>query len=693
MKARIGLAVAAVLVALGAGAYTVVSPDAAKPYEKTAADELSAYLKRVVPFGNLTVDGHADVVFHVGDTAFAAAKGLAAAQLDEDRWVVRSFGRNVILTGGGSRGTLYAVSHFLEDFCDVRWWSDAEENAPAHDALDLGALDLTGKPAFAYRSIHRSRNVKEADPRLAIRRRLNSNGLAGIPAAWGGDLGYGLPDHAHTFDMYLPWSVYGKDHPERYSLQNGKRIGGQVAGQLCLSNPELKGVFLEKLEEKIAQSEKLAAEKGLPPPRMYEISMNDNVYPCTCEACQVDYAKWNRSGQYLKFVNEIAQEARKRHPDILVTMLAYYFTEEPPKGGIVAADNVIVKLTDTKSNAAASILQEDNGVFRRMLEGWKGKFSRLYVWDYAITFDGRTKGFPFASEFHYADTYRHYLASGVTGIFWEHEDPLTSDLWEIKFYLESRFFEDPYLDEAMLIKDVFARYFDAASKSVYEARRIVERARVRENGFVDWRSEFTFLKEPDIREMVAKWDEAERLVAGNETLLRRVRRARSGTDRLVKYRERIPPRRADGTYVADTRHLDIQYVGKAGKIVDDPESPNGKAVVYTVGADPHGHLSLPFAVGVYDNSARKTVASRNFASIDTTPGYHWYTVENVTIPKDPSLFFTRSWVIQATCAFPELIGRTFDLRTCAKFEGPKYVPGSTGPSRFYIAGYELVPKE
>ena len=137
----------------------------------------------------------------------------------------------------------------------MRWWSDREEDAPVRDSLALPALDVSGRPAFLYRSIHRSHNRAEADPRLAIRRRLNSNGLVPIPAEWGGGVEYGPPDHAHTFDMYLPWSKYGKEHPEWYSLIGGRRIGGQSDGQLCLSNPDLKAEFLGKLREMIAKGD------------------------------------------------------------------------------------------------------------------------------------------------------------------------------------------------------------------------------------------------------------------------------------------------------------------------------------------------------------------------------------------------------------------------------------------------------
>ena len=51
----------------------------------------------------------------------------------------------------------------------------------------------------------------------------------------------------------------------------------------------------------------------------------------------------------------------------------------------------------------------------------------------------------------------------------------------------------------------------------------------------------------------------------------------------------------------------------------------------------HGYLSLPFAFGVYDTGEKKITGSREFKKIDTTPGYHWYTLENTTIPDNAHL--------------------------------------------------------
>ena len=49
-------------------------------------------------------------------------------------------------------GVLYAAYHFLEDFCDIHWWSDYEEYVPQASSLTLDTLNETGKPDEAVAS-------------------------------------------------------------------------------------------------------------------------------------------------------------------------------------------------------------------------------------------------------------------------------------------------------------------------------------------------------------------------------------------------------------------------------------------------------------------------------------------------------------------------------------------------------------
>ena len=166
--------------------FEVRSPDAPKAWEKTAVEELDRYLGLCLgamgasrPTCSLTVEGRSGVVFHVGDTAFARKRGLSPSSFKDEEWCIKSFGRDVVLAGGGTRGTLYAVYHFLEDDCGVRWWMDGDEDIPPAKPLRFDALDRRGKPFFMYRDIYRT---AKSDPRTAVRNRLNGNGFSVVLA-------------------------------------------------------------------------------------------------------------------------------------------------------------------------------------------------------------------------------------------------------------------------------------------------------------------------------------------------------------------------------------------------------------------------------------------------------------------------------------------------------------------------------
>ena len=238
-----------------AGFYGIDLPSGAKPHEITAGRELDAYLAKIAS-GPVSVEGCSPAVFHVGDTAFAVSNGLGSAGMEDEAWIIKSFGGDVVLNGGGPRGALYAVAHFLEDRCGVRWWSEMEERVPGPTPLKFGKLDDRGRPAFRVREISPTKNGVESSIRHSVLNRLNCRPwgcTAEQRARWGcGRLDVGSPGMCHTFGLHIPAEKYGGDHPEwfAYSTNAAKRILNSHYAQLCLSNPEV----LEKMTESVLAS-------------------------------------------------------------------------------------------------------------------------------------------------------------------------------------------------------------------------------------------------------------------------------------------------------------------------------------------------------------------------------------------------------------------------------------------------------
>ena len=730
--------------ALLAQSYFIQGPENPKPYETTAIKELTDYLAKRID-GKLIIGGKSPITFMVGDTELAKSEKCLSTELEDERWVIKSVGDKVLLNGGGTRGALYATYHFLEDVCDIHWWSDYEEYVPVASPMEIAALNLSGKPMFLYRDIYRSHKPENSFI-TAVRNRLNRDGEAAIPVAYGGSFTYGNPAHCHTYDRYLPFSKYGKEHPEWYSLVNGKRVGGQFEGQLCLSNPELRQTLLTKVLETIANDKGFAKAHGYSEPRIYEVSMNDNQNRCQCDACKAEEDKYNPSGFTLNLVNWIAAEVAKKHPGLYVSTLAYFYNEPPPKGGVRAADNVIVKLCDTRTNQAASILEPDNKVFLDFLTQWKADAKNLFIWDYAIVFKPYTTGLPFASELHYGDLYRTYYENNVSGVFWEHERPHLDDFHELKYFVETKLFENPYQDVTKLITIFMTRYYGDASELLMQYRRRVDEERRKNRGYVSWMpsvADFAYITDADIVEFQQLFDKAEALVANDSTRLARVRHARAGLDRYNCHRRSVivthgmgrkhseidtkaayerlkntwkswidgwaPKHQKDmiAEMDAELELFGLSTIRPASvpkgleneafydiyapqlqsrnvenvMLVDDAESAVGKAM--RSNADLSDYYSLPFEIGVYDTRYKKTTAKKFPKPFGK--GYNWYSLgTNVVFPNNGYLYMTRSWTTQWETAPIELRGKPFEIRVSAKFTGPKFFPDEQGKSYIYI---------
>ncbi len=522
--------------ALFAQDYKIVGPVEPKPYEATAIKDLTEYLGRRVK-GILTIGGKSGVTFHVGDTELAKSKGLMSSELPDEKWIVKSFGDQILINGGGRHGALYATYHFLEDCCDVHWWSDFEDYVPPASPLALPTLDMSGRPYFRYRNIYRGSAT--ANELTAFRNRLNANGAhVKSTAAVGGSVDYGSPAWTHTHAKYISEEEFFKDHPEYFALRDGKRMAGWPNGQLCLSHPDLPEIFARKMCEYIEKDRAQAAKDGVPYPIFYDVSENDNLNACRCPKCLEYVEKYSYSTQLIEFLNEIAKRVAPKYPDIFISSLAYNYTDTPPKKDIRTEKNVVIRLCDTTTNQAFSILHPENARFKAYVEQWKKHTDYLSIWDYAVAYHEISSTYPFAGEFYYGDLYKFYRDNNVQGIFWEHEYENRTDMFEYKFFLECKLMEDPDADIAKLQNIFMTRYYGAAAPFVLEHRRLIDRACHENKGKIACATEvpftsFAFLTDSVMREIDAVMDKAEAAVTDDATLRLRVNRARLGVDLLA----------------------------------------------------------------------------------------------------------------------------------------------------------------
>ena len=98
-------------------------------------------------------------------TDFAAQAGIRPDSLDKEAWVIRTSGKNLILSGGRQRGTLYAVYTLLEKHFGCHWLDPVGAGWPRRTRLFIaglssGSLDL-------YRHMKSESEVAQSCPTLS----------------------------------------------------------------------------------------------------------------------------------------------------------------------------------------------------------------------------------------------------------------------------------------------------------------------------------------------------------------------------------------------------------------------------------------------------------------------------------------------------------------------------------------------
>ena len=676
-----------------AGNLKITLPTGATSAEQSAAADLEYFLCRFLR-DSLTVDGK--IIRFISLNA-------ADRNLPLEQWSIKSDGDTLHICGGRERGILYGVYHFLEDFCGVRWWTPDETFIPEPGKLSLPAINVSGKPKMFYRDIYRS-EIASDKGLFFVRNRLNRDGAYHIDSIYGGELNYGGPNHCHTFRQYIKAAEFQKSHPEYFSIKDGQRRFNKH-GQLCLANMEMRKTFVAKVLERIAADRKKAIAQKRSIPLLYDVSINDNFSPCECSECAKLHEKYGLSGTVLDFVNFVADEVKKDYPDIYITTLAYLYTEAPPKGGIKAKDNVIIKFCDSQTNMATGINSPENRKFKETLQSWSDCGGQLWIWDYGITYN--FPELPFPSEQFYGELHREYFKNRVSGIFWEHEVSTFSDFYAMKVWLAAKLMEDPEQDFEALCDTFYNGYFGKAGKNIKKYRQLLAEAAVKNHSFVNWFALTEDFKYVDVETLLACFktlDEGLEKIQNDPELLLRFNRAILGlsslTGRFFDYYksefEKLHPGKkfpltrtkiatplkyvrdnsrnpnskdvfnrlisiienSPEKFTVDERFKNQEIIvefypttfrladSERTRVVKDAEALDNCAVkLRTKG---RSYYKLPMEFGLYDLKNSILVSSTQLQKEDIPQDgkYHWYKIYSGMVNRYSYVYVNRAWTIQ-----------------------------------------------
>ena len=706
------------VIVAGTSPYSLVCAATATEVEKNAAWELANHLKQVAGV-SLPIKEEGDALngpaIYVGQTAFAQAHGISFRDFSQEEWLIKTVGKDIVIGGGRPRGTLYGALEFLERHAGVMWLDERFTFIPKAKRLAVPEnLELRGKPAFAVRGIY-AYFKDEPEKRIHFMARNRQNLFHDEPeladaAKWGLLPVVGSPRACHTFYNYTKdWPTEYEDY---FSMgSDGKRIRAinpSGPGQVCLSNPQTRKLFADRLRKYIQMDRKASTDNR---PMIYVIEMNDNNNKCVCPACLALEKKYGAySGAMLEFINAIADDVSTDYPDVKVQSSAYMFTEKPPQG-IVPRPNVLVRLAQLGSefgegscDTMRPLTHPNNQKSLSQLRGWSA-LGKLAIWDYWILYGGagNEAAIDIAAI---SSNLRLYKENHVESVFVECESPDTTNFHSLRLWLGYQLMRDPSQDAKLLVDKFMAAYYGTSAPFM---RRLLDYVGTRMEEIKERLNDVPVAKRSYLDNDFFKMAEellasAEKAANGDTGILHRIAKERVPLDmaRLKRTgslsRDLLPSRQMvvsrlqknwpevvndfyprskqaelvrnindyiNGLNVSvplpaefkDRDVVDIIWTSfkplewNGAQIVDDCDAAGGRAMKLGKpknAGDPNDFHSPGLEMGLYSASSKRELTTKKIskAELPHDEKFHFYSLGKVTLEPKCYVRVHKSWIIQ-----------------------------------------------
>jgi hypothetical protein len=495
----------------------VVAADAS-PSERHAATELQAFLEEICNARPDVRDDSVPMAPHeiiLGDNAHLRQLSVKIdfAKLGDEGFTIRTVPPHLIIAGGRLRGTMYGVYTFLEDYLGCHWLAPDCSVIPKMQRVAVRDINDTQVPALEYREPF----YKDAfDADWCARNKMNSSSSR-LDEARGGKVTY--HGFVHTFNSLLPPEKYFAEHPEYFSMVNGRRISDHT--QLCCTNADVQRLVAEEVKRRMREH---------PEATVFSVSQNDWHNYCQCEECtKVAEREGSQIGPILELVNYVADQVRDEFPDKIIDTLAYQYSRKPPKH-IRPRPNVVVRLCSIEccfSHPLATCDAENNARFREDIEGWSKVCDRLWVWDYVVDFPHYLLPFPNLRVL--KPNIQFFVRNNVKGIFEEGDyNTVNGEFAKLRSYMMAKFLWNPDYPYEKALTEFLNGYYGPAATPIRQYIDLLHDKVERDNIHVMiWANPAAaYLTDEILARGNELFDEAERLVSSDPVLLERVQIAR-----------------------------------------------------------------------------------------------------------------------------------------------------------------------
>lgn len=474
--------------------YKIVRAESASSHDIMAAETLQNYLKQISgAYLPIVTDATAESPYEILIGKARESDSGQNSGLLEDGFRIQTFAEKIAFTGIG-KGTLYSVYNFLEKYLNCRKYSSTFKLIPQSSTISLPEIDVTENPQMEIRSLHYfdAENDQEY---------LDWHKLQRIDDKWG--------LWGHTFFKLVPPAKYFKEHPEYFSLVNGKR----EPMQLCLTNPAVMQRVVEDLRLRVNDEPTMV---------YWSVSQNDDVGACECGNCsRLNEAHGGYQGSLLTFLNGIAAQ----FPDKTISTLAYTFSRKPPVG-IKPLPNVNILFSSVEVNRAKPVADDPRSEgFRKDFEDWQNLTSNIIVWDYVVQFSNYFSPFPNLHTL--SPNLKYFRGKNLKGQFIQGSVEIPGELAELRTFLLAKLLWNPEENTDALREEFLEAYYGPGSGPIKNyidliqerAEQTGQRMDIYDHPIVPFR---TYLNQGMLREYLKLLEAAALLSKSDPQVFRRV---------------------------------------------------------------------------------------------------------------------------------------------------------------------------
>ncbi|MBQ4625900.1 MAG: DUF4838 domain-containing protein [Clostridia bacterium] len=479
----------------------------------TAVDELQTYLKKIsgaelewVPESEY--DGGKAIV--IGETELEKEiTEVDRAEIGADGFLLYSDGTYFLIAGGDSRGTLYGVYTFLEEYLGVRWFTPTLEVVPeSADVVIDAAINRIVQPSFSVRR----NDCAGTNAAHRARTKMNVSFWYEVPE-YGGAMTFVLWDV--TLDKLVPDALFA-EHPEYFAMNPD---GSRTTDHVCLSHPDVLGIAVENARKAILECERDS--------KYIHIGQKDNSNYCHCEACEALYARYGSiSAPTIIFTNAFADALDDEFPDFTFTFYAYGETDRPPEDmSLRCSPNVVPVLCGIHRACRSHPItecgaQDGNETFENLFgdneptvaldhANWVKLADRTFIYDYTINFLNSAQFFSNFETMQSTMKYMHDI--GITGYVYNCGDGHYAAFNELRNYLLCKLQWDVNCDVEYHMNDFLKAYYGEEAAPYIKKIIDIQTAQIKATAHAfdfDWHYQSGFYPFYTVNRLNSLWDKA-----------------------------------------------------------------------------------------------------------------------------------------------------------------------------------------